>query len=356
MKNIFIATLTTLLLASIATASPLKKDRVAADATWLIHVDVERLLDSTVGRFLLEHAEELDIDLDDLDRMKRDLGLDPRTDLRSVTLYGTGDEPGEDAIILAETNDRVDEAIERLLANDDLPIRRRKLNGKTVYVIGGEGRRHYLSIQRAGADRRLVVFSDNKSGFRNALDVLAGEAPSISMGRSNIPADDPQDGSLLFLSVGDIDAFGDDGPASQIIRMSDGFTADIGEVDGVLTGRASVTAESPEVADNISHVLQGLVALGRLMAAGQPDLAPLNELADSLSIRTKDSRISIRIRIDARELLEKAERLMEAHGGAGHRHGDDDDWDDDDWSDDDDDWDDDDRDRRHHKGYKRSRD
>ena len=122
MKNLLIATLTTLVLTATATASPLKKDRVAADANWLIHVDVERLLNSTIGRFLLEHAEELDIDLDDLDKMKREVGVDPRTDLKGVTLYGTGDEPGEDAIIVAVTTDRVDEAIERLLDHDDVPI------------------------------------------------------------------------------------------------------------------------------------------------------------------------------------------------------------------------------------------
>lgn len=358
MKNLITATLGTLVFAvtamtpGTATAGPLKKDRVAAEARWLIHVDVEALLDSTAGGFLLEHAEQFNIDLDDFDDMKRELGVDPRTDLKSITLYGTGDAPGEDAIIVAVTNDRIDQAIEKLLDNDDVPIRRRALNGKPVYLIGGKGDRHYVSIQPLGAHRRIVVISDDKESFRNALDVIAGDAPSVSMGRSNIPADDPQEGSLLFLSVGDIDAFGDDNPASQILRMSDGFTADIGEVDGVLKGRASLTAESPEIADNISSVLQGLVALGRLMATQQPEFAPLLEIVDSLSIRSKGSRISIRIRFDARDLLRKATQLMQDKGGA--RHGHDDDWDD--WDFDDDDWDDDDDDRRHHTHRKRSHD
>jgi len=115
-----------------------------------------------------------------------------------------------------------------------------------------------------------------------------------------------------------------------------------------------VTAESPETADSISQVLQGLVALGRLMAAQRPHLAPLNDLAESLTIRTRASRISIRISYDARELLQKAARMLQEHGGA--RHGRDDDWDD--WDFDDDDWDDDDDDddRRHRTHRKRSHD
>ena len=142
----------------------------------------------------------------------------------------------------------------------------------------------------------------------NAIKVIAGRAPSLSMGRSEIPADDPQDGSLVFVAIGNIDVFGDDDPASQIIRMSDGFTADIAEIDGMITGLATVTAASPEVAENISQVVTGLVALGRLMVDQQDELGPLRELTDSVKVRTRDSRISLRIRYDAGKLLESVDR------------------------------------------------
>jgi hypothetical protein len=159
------------------------------------------------------------------------------------------------------------------------------------------------------------------------------------MGRSELPVGDPQKGSLIFAAIGDIDAFGDDDPASEILRMSDGLTADIGETDGTITGIATVSAASPQVAENISQVLTGLIALGRLMAAQQEELGPLRELADSVKVRTSDSRITLRIRYDAGELLEKIEQMMEmdGHGASTRRHDDDDDDDDDRW---DDDWDD----------------
>ncbi len=320
-----------------ATAGPLKKDWVAADAQWVIHVDVEGLLDSTIGRFLMDNADAFDIDLDELDDFKQETGLDPRTDLKSVTLYGTGDEPGEDGVLVAVTNDRVDEAIEALLDNEEVPIRKREIDGRTVYVIGDRGDRHYVAIAPAGRNRRIVVMSEDRGTLIDALDVIADDAPSVSMGRSSLPSGDPQDGSLVFVAVGDIEAFGDDHPASEIIRMSDGFTADIGEIDGELVARATVSAESPEVAENISQVLKGMVALGRLMATQNPDLAPIGDLADSLSVRTRDSRITLKLRYDARDLMEKIAELADG-----------DDWDDDEWDEDDDD-DDDDRDRRHER-------
>ncbi len=362
MKFLITAMLATIIVtAPVATAGPLNKDWVAADARWVIHVDVAALLDSTVGRFLLEHGEQFDLDLDDLDEFKLETGLDPRTDLKSVTLYGTGDEPGEDGVIVAVTNNRVDEAIEALLDNDDVPIREREMDGKTVYVIGGKNDRHYLAIERAGRNRRIVVLSDDRHILSNALKVIGNDAPSLSMGKSQIPGDDPQEGSLVFLAVGDIDAFGDDDPASQILRMSDGFTADIGEIDGVLLARATVSADSEEIAQNITEIIRGLVALGRIMALQQPELGPIRELADSLSISTRGSRITLKIRFDAGELMEHVTALMEAdYDDDDDWDDDDDEWDDDDDDDDDDEWDDDDDDdddrHRRHRKKKRSRD
>ncbi|TDJ54653.1 MAG: hypothetical protein E2O40_07060 [Planctomycetota bacterium] len=342
MKCLITATLATIIVTSpVATAGPLNKDWVAADAQWVIHVDVAALLDSTIGRFILEHGEALDLDLDDLDEFKRETGLDPRTDLKSVTVYGTGDEPGEDGVIVAVTNDRVDEAIQKLLDNDDVLIRKREMNGRTIYVIGRGDDRHYLAIERAGRNRRIVVLSDERHILSSALKVIGDDAPSLSMGRSQIPGDDPQEGSLAFLAVGDIEAFGDGNPASHILRMSDGFTADIGEIDGVLLALATVSADSPKIAEDITDIIRGLVALGRIMAAQQPELGPIRELADSLTVRTNDSRITLKIRYDARELMEQITALI-------------DDDDDDEW---DEDWDDDDdADDHQRRKRKRSRD
>ena len=343
MQCLITTTLATIIVTSpVATAGPLNKDWVAADAQWVIHIDVAALLDSTIGRFLLEHGEQFGLDLDDLDDFKRETGLDPRTDLKSMTLYGTGDEPGEDGVIVAVTNDRVDEAIEALLDSDEFPIRKRKMRGRTIYVIGGGHDRHYLAIERSGRNRRIVVLSDDRHILSNALKVIGNDAPSLSMGKSQIPRDDPQEGSLVFVAIGDIEAFGDSGPASQIIRMSDGFTADIGEIDGVLLARATVSAGNPELAADITQVIQGMVALGRIMAAQQPELGPIRELADSLSIRIRDSRITLKIRYAARELMEHIAALIDE----------DDEDDEDEW----DDHEDGDDDRHRDRKKKRSRD
>ncbi len=68
-------------LAAPAAAGSFNPDRVDGEASWIVHLDVERLLASTVGSFVLEHADEFDIDLGDLDELEEELGFDLRSDL-----------------------------------------------------------------------------------------------------------------------------------------------------------------------------------------------------------------------------------------------------------------------------------
>ena len=90
--------------------------------------------------------------------------------------------------------------------------------------------------------------------------------------------------------------------------------------------------------------------LGRIVAAQQPELRPIAQLADSLNVRTDGSRITIKIRYDANELLQHVATLIDE---------DDDDWDDEDdaWDDEDEDeWDDhEDDDRQHGRRHERKR-
>jgi hypothetical protein len=62
---------------------PLNPGWVAADARWMIHVDVESLKASTVGQFVLAHPEQFD--LEDLDDFEEEVGLSLLDDVMSIT-------------------------------------------------------------------------------------------------------------------------------------------------------------------------------------------------------------------------------------------------------------------------------
>ncbi len=302
-------TVTTLLLAAgwagsaPAYAGPLKIDWVGADAKWIIHVDIEGFTGSTIGSGLLEGAEDLGIDLGDLDDLKEEIGLDPRTDLMSVTAYGSKDFE-EDAVVIAVTNAQADQALAKLTASDDVQSEVIKLAGFDVHLFTDGGERHYVHLRTADrADRRIVVLSEEEAVMADALRVLEGRAPSQATAKMPILAIKPKAGSIVFVAVNEIDLLPEIEPASEVLRLCERFTIDFGEADGTLNGSANLSAGSEEKANDIATVVQGMLALARLLANGDPDLGPLRLLSNALSVTPDGKRITISIQCDSQQLL-----------------------------------------------------
>ncbi len=286
-----------------AYAGPLKITWVGADAKWIIHVDIEGFTGSTIGSGLLESADDFGIDLGDFDDLKDEIGLDPRTDLMSVTAYGSK-EIAEDAVVIAVTNAEADGALARLTASDDIQSEVIKLEGFDVHLISDGPKQHYIHLRTADrADRRIVVLSERESVMADALRVLEGRAPSQATARMPILAIKPKAGSIVFVAVNEIDLLPEIEPASEVLRLCERFTIDVGEADGTLNGSANLSAGSEQKANDIAAVVRGMLALARLLANGEPDLRPLQVISDALSVTPDGKRITISIQCDSQQLL-----------------------------------------------------
>ncbi|MHC4765108.1 MAG: hypothetical protein ACYTE6_12575 [Planctomycetota bacterium] len=284
-----------------AEARPLEAGWVAADAIWLTHVDVGAFKNSTLGRYVLEHPDQFG--LDETDEFEQEIGLDPLTDFMSFTLYGFSDDPENDGVLVAVTSARADEALARLKAHDEIDSAEVKLDGYTVHVLSDGGEHHYLHVRPADRrDQRIVVLAGSEDAVLGAVRVIDGRAPGLTPGRSQILGDGPGDGSIVFFACGGGDLLGME-PASEILRLSDGVTVDVGEAAGQAYAEATVSANSRESAVNIADVVEGMLALGRLIAAEEPEARPLADLTDAVTIVSQDRKIIIRIGFDAEQLL-----------------------------------------------------
>jgi hypothetical protein len=284
-----------------AAARPLEAGWVAADAIWLAHVDVGAFKNSTLGRYMLEHPDQFG--LDEAEEFEQEIGLDPLTDFMSFTLYGFSDDPENDGVLVAVTSARADEALARLKARDEIDSAEVRLDGYTVHVLADGGERHYLHVGPADRrDQRIVVLAGSEDAVLGAVKVIDGRAPGLTPGQSPILGDGPGDGSIVFLACGGGDLLGIE-PASEILRLSDGVTVDIGEAADKAYGEATVSANSRESAVNIADVVEGMLALGRLIAAEEPEARPLADLADAVTITSRDRKITVRVAFDAEQLL-----------------------------------------------------
>ncbi|MHC4218897.1 MAG: hypothetical protein ACYSU7_10640 [Planctomycetota bacterium] len=274
---------------------------VAADALWLFHVDVGALKGSAIGGFILENPDQFD--LSDLDEFEQEVGLSLLNDFMSFTLYGFSDDPEDDGVIIAVTTPRADEAMARLKAHDGLDSVEVRRDGYPMLIVTDGGERHYLHVRPADRpDQRIAMLATSEDALLGAIRVIDGKAPGLAPGRSAILDRGPNAGSIVFVACRGGELLGME-PGSEILRLSDGITVDIGETGGQSYGEATISANSEENAANINDVLQGMLALGRLIAAEEPQARPLANLCDAVAVTTRGRKISVRISFDAEQLI-----------------------------------------------------
>lgn len=284
-----------------AAPHPLQPGWVSGDALWLLHLDVAGLKGSTIGQYVLAHPEEFD--LSDLDEFEAEVGLSLVEDFMSITLYGFSDDPDTDGVIIAVTTDRADEALAGLRSNREVRITDLDRDGYTVHRLNADDEQFFLHLQPADRrDRRIVVMAHSEAALLDAVRVIDGRAPGLTVGRSAILNGGPGPGSIVFVGCSGGDLLGHE-PGSEILRLSDGITIDVGETDGVSYAEGRIFASSPENAADIADVLHGILAMGRLIAAQEPEAAPLADLAKAVKINIRERKINVRISYDTEQLL-----------------------------------------------------
>ena len=95
----------------------LRPERVPANARFVLYFDAENFKRTSLWTIMQAHQDELEVDdeLDDLEEFKREFGIDPLKDVKSVLVYGTTgpDDPSAIQIVVNETVDQAISALRR---------------------------------------------------------------------------------------------------------------------------------------------------------------------------------------------------------------------------------------------------
>lgn len=292
-----------------ALAGPLTPAWVAEEAELVVHVDLERFRESTLGRFVLENAEALHIELDELEELRERYGFDPCTDVLSVTGYEASRDGGEVEVVVAVTTSAADAALEKLAADPDSGVRRVDLEGLPAFVITEGGGEHYLHVRSADRpERRVAVLAQGRETLLEAVKVLEGRAPGLAAGKGLL-ARPPRPGSILFAAASDPDEIAGPRAASEILRRADAIVVDLGEAAGAFEVEVAVSAPDEQVAGQIAQIVKGMVALGQIMAGTDPEMTPVGSLLGGLGVDAQGSRITVRFAHAAEELVEIIESI-----------------------------------------------
>lgn len=293
-------------------AGPLDWKVVPADAEWVIHVDVERIVKST----LLEAVSGA-IDLDGKMEEMQQLGMDLREDVYSVTAYGWGKVESHDLVVVVDGSGRIAEAISKL-AEHEGDIQVTEANGRTYYDAGAKGEDHVFAVMSEADGSTRVIASTT----REAVDKAAERR---SRDRAPVVGDGPVGGSLVFISAMDLKKMvphnGND-PHAKLVEQSEQFQFEVSERGENIAVRMNVSIIDSERTQDVVDLMQGLLAFGRMAFRDNEEMRPIADMASHVQISSQNSQVQITLDAPADQIAKLLEHLDD------HDHHQDDDRDD----------------------------
>ena len=274
----FSVLLITGLVCVIAQAASLNRTDIPAGSNWYVHVNLDLIQNSEVGRKLM--LNKVDEALDDI---QQELGVDIREEIQGITVFGVklpvnGNPTKEGAVILhgsisAETRNALLSKLERKGAE----VSALNSAGLDYYMIGGgdssitysdedgqvktEDWGHHEDLYFSfGTSQTMITKSQEMMlSFLDAGGYIGGFEPVDSEALLILEADR----ALMQGGANTSDEIGGNWDSS-VLKNVDAVALIIAEdLDGFQIN-AQLTANSPDVAMSVRNIVEGLVALKAL--------------------------------------------------------------------------------------------
>jgi hypothetical protein len=295
-------TVATIAWAAVAAAAPLDLARVAADAQWLMHFDMDAARDSVVLERAWERAVKMHPHAEQMMKMGSGmLGMDPRKDLRDVTMYGADTDKRNGVMIVRAKVNR--EMLERMVekAPDHETMKHRD---HVLHAWTHKGWKGRMGEKVVGAFQKddVLVFAKTPDRVKAALDVLDGDAATAD--RDGPLGGRVRPGSILVARAAAVDP----DTKCPVLRQGRSFRVAMGENDGASFYRARLDMKSAEAADQAEDVVEGMEALARLRWG---DDAAAMRLVDGLESKVDGSTCMIMWDAPAAEVWTVVEKAAE---------------------------------------------
>ena len=276
------------LVPGVASGAAFQTGEISAQANWVVHVDCETFRTTSLGRMIRSELAAQGIE----DKMKdfaTVFGFNPQNDLRDITLYGQGsDHEKAVALIDGQFDEETLLALVRMnpkheaIPHGSQTLHRwqRPENRGTRFLRRWRERvgRPHVSRMVYGTlyQNHLIAASAGLPAAKQALDVLQGSVASASADQLDLTSPVPPG---TFFCVNALDVAETVGPQakSPVLRQTEALKLMLGETDGKVFIDLAVTGKSPQAAEAILKIWEGIGALAKLADQERPLLAALGE-------------------------------------------------------------------------------
>ncbi len=289
-----------------ATAGPLNKNLIPADAKWVMHLDADACHASTLGRHII--AQRDNPAFRGFDEVKREMGIDLLTDLHGVTVFGGSNDP-ENAVLLLVTSAVVDDVVRKHLETGK-GLSTIETDLGPVLTWTHDDKTGYGQVRRGtNESERYVFLTGDKDRLLNSIRVATGDGANAASS-GTLPGS-PSAGSILYFDAPDVagmipEHFGK-GPGAFFSKVT-GVRFDMGESDGDLFAEMVCSTGASEDANNILQAGQGFIALGKLLGRGEPEAAEFVKLLDLFEMTAQEKQVRVSCRYSAAKMVQMIEQ------------------------------------------------
>jgi hypothetical protein len=282
-----------------AQGGPLRRADVAAEPTFVLHLDVDALRPTAIGQFLLGEMDKPAAQ-GMVATFQTIFNLDPRKQLHGLTLYSTGKAP-EDGVLLVYGEFEVERLVTVAKGARDYQSASYRQHPIHSWIneqkIGSNG--VTPRVYAAFPSERMVICAQKEARVAEALDVLDHKAPSLADGTLF-----PQLGAKGTTSFMQAAArklnIPDFAPDAAVLRMAKAAWLEIGEAQGQLRVSLNLEAGDEEASKQMVSVGQGLVALMKLQQDNQGSV----KLAEGLSLKQDGTGVAATLVVPTAQAIE----------------------------------------------------
>lgn len=323
---------------STALAGQIERAWVDPDASWMVHIDFEGLMHSQLFQGVAANAG---VNLRDVEQHIRseiheelagqsdipphvletwhNMNFSFLEDMKSVTIFGT-DGNQEPAAVILQTTDAIDQIVATLEPIKGINV----AHGENMSFVAlrepgaaqgaGEGD-HVAAIRKNPiTNDRTIIITDTTAKLIDELNLFAKQAaagpnsgPPWTVGR-------PGTCFLVHVSQEGLGHLNED--ASRILGLAKQIHLEAGENAGEVFADATLQAKDPDTVNNVVALANGVMAMGRLTLASEPEGKQIIDLLNAVRITSQGSSVSAEFRMPTDTLIDTLKKLDDEHDGA----------------------------------------
>jgi hypothetical protein len=273
-------------------ATNLQKSIIPAEASWVIHFDLEKFAATQIGNHLLNEQDALGLGHKNA-QFKEKYQIDLLEDIKGLTVFGFGNRE-KNIVACLQGNLNRDYLLELLGAEDshkEIP------HGKyTIHNWDGDEYGTFVG-------ENLALIGPNLDIVKLALDVIDGKKANISTSPMNDYIKEIPANAFLAALAKDISSLAKGDSKVFVIKKTESAMFSLAEIKENFNIRLNFTVKTLEDAQNMENVMRGLISLASMQLG---EMKTGFKVPEDITIATEGKKVYIEMNYPSKALLDIA--------------------------------------------------